>query len=359
MLKGLIDESIINEPDPLKKATGIYKYVQENYIWNGKYEIFNNVSVKDLIKNKSGKVSEINILLHNLLEENEIEVKPVLLSTRENGLPTQIYPVISDFNYLIVHATINDKNYLLDATDDHLSFGEIPFRCLNHYGRLMDFDKGSYYIDIQPEKTSVKIQRVELELDENEDLVGSIDSRSSGYHALPLKKRYYSNKQDYLKGYENKYPNITFLDHSVSDEDKTSFEFLETFEVENHVDHIAGNLYINPFLFKFFTENPFKLQERTYPIDFGYKDAFLYNLKINYGENYEVLESPNDLGYSLLNNKGSILLSTKIQDNSLLLFFKFNFNEALYDPIYYDSIKEFFAKIVDIQKNSLIVLKKK
>ena len=49
------------------------------------------------------------------------------------------FPVISDFNYLIVQATIDDKTYLLDATDNYLSFGEIPFRCLNSYGRLMDF----------------------------------------------------------------------------------------------------------------------------------------------------------------------------------------------------------------------------
>jgi hypothetical protein len=139
MLKGLIDESIVNEPDLLKKAIGIYKYVQDNYTWDGKYGIFNNVSVKDLIKNKSGKVSEINILLHNLLDEYGIEVMPVLLSTRDNGLPTQIYPVMSDFNYLIVQASIDGKTFLLDATDDYLSFGEIPFRCLNHYGRLMYF----------------------------------------------------------------------------------------------------------------------------------------------------------------------------------------------------------------------------
>ncbi|MGM5471055.1 DUF3857 domain-containing protein [Flavobacteriaceae bacterium LMO-SS05] len=359
MLKELMDDAIKNEPNPLKKATAIYKYVQENYTWNGKYEIFTDVSVKDLIKNKSGKVSEINMLLHNLLDEYGIEVMPVLLSTRNNGFPTQVYPVISDFNYLIVQATINNKNYLLDATDDYLSFGEIPYRCLNHYGRLMDFKKGSYYIDIEPEKSSIIHQRVELVLDENKILKGKIESKSTGYHALPLKKEYFSNKSRYLKVYENKYNNITFLDHSVTDEDKTSFEFLETFDVEYNPDHIVGNLYINPFLFKFFTENPFKLQERTYPIDFGYKDAFLYSLKINYNDNYEVIESPGDFAYPLPNNKGMIVLSSKVRDHSVLLYLKFNFNEALYGPEYYDSLKKFFSKIVDIQKNTLIILKKK
>ena len=121
MLKGLIDNAIMNEPDTLKKATAIYKYVQENYTWNGKYEMFNDVSVKDLIKNKSGKASEINMLLYDLLDDNGIEVMPVLLSTRDNGLPTQLYPVISDFNYFLVQTTINNNTYLLDATDKYLT----------------------------------------------------------------------------------------------------------------------------------------------------------------------------------------------------------------------------------------------
>ena len=359
MLKGLIDNSISNETDPLKKAMAIYNYVLENYTWNGKHQIFTDVSVKDLIKNKSGKASEINILLHNLLEENGIQVLPVLLSTRDNGFATQIYPVLSDFNYLLVQAKIDNETYLLDATDKYLSFGEIPFKCLNHYGRLMDFDKGSYYIDIVPKKTSIVHYKVELNLDQNNNLTGTIDSKTSGYHALSLKRKYFGNKQEYLNDFENKYNNFTFLDHKVSNEDKTSYEFLETFNIEYNFDDIAGNLYINPFLFKFFTENPFKLQERTYPIDFGFKDAFLYTLKLNLDDSFEIVEKPEDQTLTLPNNKGSLVLSSNIQDNSVLLYFKFNFNESLYGPEYYDYLKKFMAKIVDIQKNSLLYIKKK
>jgi hypothetical protein len=71
------------------------------------------------------------------------------------------------------------------------------------------------------------------------------------------------------------------------------------------------------------------------------------------------VESPVDVNYPLPNNKGSIILSSKIQDNSVLLYFKFNFNDSLYGPEYYDYLKKYLGKIVDIQKNTLIVLKKK
>ncbi|MGB1308689.1 MAG: DUF3857 domain-containing protein, partial [Oceanihabitans sp.] len=137
--KSLLSSELINETDPLIKATKIYEYVQNNYTWNKKYNIFNDISVKKLIKEKSGNVSEINALLHNLLKDNDIQVNPILISTRNNGLPTKIYPVISDFNYILIQATIDGKEYLLDATDPFLSFGQIPFRCLNQYGRILDF----------------------------------------------------------------------------------------------------------------------------------------------------------------------------------------------------------------------------
>jgi uncharacterized protein YjhX (UPF0386 family) len=357
-IKGLLDTSIENEEDLLKKATAIYKHVQDNYTWNEEYHIFKDVSVKDLIANKSGKVSEINILLHNLLETQGIDVKPVLLSTRKNGAVTKVFPVMTEFNYLIVQATINGTTYLLDATDKYLSFGEIPFRCLNEDGRLLDFKNTSSWIDIKPSRISTIHYRVDLNLEENETLSGKINTTASGYHALSLKKSYYANNEDYLKKYRNKYNTIEFVDHKVTSEDKMSFEFLEEFDIEYATENVGENLYIDPFLFKFFTENPFKLQERSYPIDFGYEDAYIYTFRINLDENYEVLEKPEDLKLILPNNKGLLIFTSKIQDNSILLYFKFNFTETIYNPEYYDSLKNFMSTIVNIQKNSLIVLKK-
>ena len=343
----------------LEKARAIYNYVQKTYTWNEKYDIFTDVSVKDLIKEKSGNVSEINILLHNLLLEHDIKVKPILLSTRNNGFSTKIFPVMSDFNYLINHVTIDNKTYFLDATDNHLSFGELPFRCLNQYGRLLDFKEGSSWIDIIPDKVSTIQYRFDLSLKENEELSGFIDVISNGYHALPLKRSYFENPENYLKSYKNKYASIEFSNHTVSTEEKTSYDFNERFEIQTETEIIGDKIYFNPFLIKNFDENPFKLQERTYPIDFGFKDAYLYSFKIQIDDAYQIIETPKELSFTLPNNKGLILFTTKNEGNTILIYFKFNFNDTIYEPEYYPYLKEFFSKIVDTQKNSLIVLKKK
>ncbi len=354
-----LDHPFDKSQNDLEKAKAIYSYVQKNYTWNEEYNIFKDVSIKNLLKEKSGNVSEINMLLHNLLEENDISVMPILLSTRNNGFPTKIYPVISDFNYLINQVIIDDNAYFLDATDKYLSFGELPFRCLNEYGRVIDFKKGSYWIDIVPEKISTMQHRFELSMTSDDILKGSIGVVRNGYHALNVKKAYYENPESYLKFYKDTYPSIQFINNKVTSEDKTSYDFNEQFEIEMGTEVIGDKIYLNPFLFNNFKDNPLKLQERTYPIDFGFKDAYLYAFKIEIDDSYEILELPKDASFSLPNKKGTILLSTKVDDHTITMYHKINFNDSMYESEYYPYLKEFFSQIVDIQNNSLIVLKKK
>jgi hypothetical protein len=356
--KDLLNENIINENDPLKRAKAIYEFVQKNYTWNEKFRIFGDVSVKELVKDRSGNVSEINILLHNLLEANTIEVKPILLSTRNNGFATRIFPVLSDFNYLILQATIEGQTFMLDATDNYLSFGQLPFRCLNQYGRLLDFKEGGSWVDLEENQMSVNKYRVRLNIDDNQNLNGTINGNMTGYHAINAKKNYFSNPENYLNSFIKKFPSVEFSNHQSNTENKTEAEFSETFEIEQALETVGDNLYINPFLITFFDENPFKLQERTYPIDFGYKDAYIYSVELN-TENYDVVDIPKTINLSLPNRTGTLIFSTTVNENSVLLYFKFNFKEAIYDSTYYDALKNYFSTIVDIQKNSLIVLKKK
>lgn len=360
-LKDLLTPEIINETDALKKTQAVYQYMQKNYTWNGDYKIFKDVSVKDLINTNSGNVSSINILLHNILREADIDVKPVLLSTRDNGFPTTIYPVISDFNYLIVQATIDGNTYFLDATDKFLTFGELPYRCLNLIGRTLDFKEGSGWVDIAPKYFTTTMYNSELTIKNDATVSGIVRGKKTGYHALTAKKAYFPNNDEYISNLEDKYPNLEISNHEVSSESQTSNDFTETYNVDFEFDNADANmLYVNPFIIKFFTTNPFKLQERSYPIDFGYADAYFYTLKLNFDpEVYEVSENPEIVNLTIPNNKGIVTFSSSIKENYVQLMFKIRFKDAIYPPEYYPYLKELMNKVVDIQTNSLILFKKK
>jgi len=358
-LDGLVASVITNKNDKLTTAKEIYKFVQDNYTWNGDYKIFNDdASIKNIIKSNSGNVAEMNLLLHNLLEEHGIDVKPVLLSTRENGFPTRLFPVISEFNYIIVQTTIDGETYLLDATDDYLSFGELPFRCLNQDGRLLDFKNGSEWITIEANKTSAIQYQVDLKL--SDDLVkGDVTAKHIGYDALPKKKKFFKNEKAYTEDIADMQTDITINDHQVETLAKNAEEFVETYQIELHdSNHSDDMIYMNPFIYKFFKNNPFKLQERTYPIDFGYKKSYVYSVQIDYGDAYEVIETPKDINGKLPNDTGDIILKSTVNEGKLILFFKLSFKESLYNPGYYSTLKAYIDKVLDVQSNSLVVLKK-
>ncbi len=351
----ILNEGILNEVEPLIQVKSVYNHIQNNYTWNNKYRIFKDVSIKNLIQEKSGNVSSINILLHNILKELGHDVNPVLASTRNHGHITKMFPVISDFNYLIVQVKVNGKAYLLDATDPLLNFGQLPFRCLNSYGRLMDFKNGSSWIDIATNKSSLYAIRNELTLTKDKSITGSYSSNFTGQHGLNHKKRYKSNS--YLDKLRDKYPNVTIENFNVD----INENFKQTFDFTlDDVDFSGQNLYLNPFTFPIFKENPFKLQERTYPIDFGYKDSFLYSVKINFDPKiYDVIDLPKKTILKVPNNVALIVISTTVFEKSINLNFKLDFKEPIYSSNYYPYLKELLNKAVDLQTNSLIVLKKR
>ena len=259
----------------------------------------------------------------------------------------------------LINAEIEGKNYLLDATDKFLAFGQIPYYCLNQYGRVLDFKKGSYWIDIDTGISSTKLYKTVLNVDEDYGLTGSVENSLKGYPALYQKKKYFINPSEYIKNIQDKVSTIKLSDHKVSTTELDSETFNQTFNVSLYPERIGDQLYINPFLFSFFDENPFKLQERTYPIDFGFKDVYQHSIRINIPDDYEVTDLPKDVTKKLPNNTGELVFNAIKEDNAVNLFFKYDFKESIYNSQYYKYLKYYLSVVLDIEKNTLIVLKKK
>ena len=356
LAKGLFDESINGETDELKKAKAIFSSVQEQYTWNGKYRVFEDVSLRNLIKERSGNIGEINSLLHNALVAQNIEAYPILVSTRNNGLVTKLYPVISDFNYLIVLARIDGKDYFLDASDNFLSFGQVSFRSLNQYGRLIDFNNESRWIDIKSPVVSSKKYLFQISLNDENQLSGKVKIRNSGYHALKSRKEYFTDKESFLDNFEEANDNLEIESHEVSTLKETESDFNATLDFKTSLNSIGNTIYLNPYLLKFFTKNPFQLQRRSYPVDFGYKDVFSYSAVIHVDDIYAIKEIPEPRTLSLPNRAATFTSQYSKTGQTIQIHFKLSFNQVIYDPEYYFGLKKIMSSVVDAQMNDLIVL---
>ncbi len=357
-----VPESLVKEGDALTRAKNIYSFIQKHYTWNGQFGIYGNNRVKEAFNLKKGNIAEINMSLINLLNAADIKTNLVLLSTRNKGLPKQEHPVMSDFNYLIAKVDIDGKEYLLDASDKISPFGMLPFRCLNYWGRVMDFKNESHWYPIKAEernKFSV-VAQINFNLDE-EMAHGTFDQITLGYDAV--------NKRTAIRDY-SKEAYLQSMEKGIrGDFDITSYKFLEDrsddkrtwerFEFELKNIQNSNMLYFNPFVFTFFEKNPFTLEERNYPIDFGFTRVYSYQAKIEFPEGYEVQELPQKRELVLDGNKGALNFFYLLDNNKLSISFDLSLNSAYYNADSYDDLKGLFKEVTDVQNNSLIVLKRK
>ena len=107
---------------PYQKMKTIYKYVQDNMAWNEYLGIWAFDGVKSAWKDKKGTVGEINLILVNLLRDADLKAHPILVSTHDNGVVntsdagTLYAPGYYQFNKVMAYVEVNDKVYVLDAT---------------------------------------------------------------------------------------------------------------------------------------------------------------------------------------------------------------------------------------------------
>ncbi len=354
-------EIITGKESDLTRAIKLYRFVKAHYNWNGKFGIFRNNNVKKAFEEGLGNVAEINITLINLLNASGIDTDLALISTRMHGLPKKSHPVMSDFNYVVAKTEIDGETYLLDATEKEMPFGMLPYRCLNYYGRVMDLDGDSYWMDIEPEKLNGRTVRVNLELDlMNSSVKGKFDEISKGYDAyLKRKKIAELSHEDYLAAIENEYIDGFFINqYKVDEEQSDEKNWVEHFTFQLEDLEFSKTIYFNPFIIRFFKDNPFRAETRSYPVDFGYQRKFNYMANIEVPVGYTIKELPKPVNLALPDGSGVLQYNTTELNGKIMVVFSLQLRSTQYSNVGYDYLKKLFSSAVANQNQSYIVLEK-
>ncbi|WP_299531782.1 DUF3857 domain-containing protein [Ulvibacterium sp.] len=357
-----VPEKLLIEGDELTRAKNIFEFVQQHYAWNKQYSSYGKARVKEAFDAGKGNAWEINMSLINLLNAANIPTNLMLLSTRKRGLPTKVHPVMSNFNYVVAKTEIDGKSYLLDATDKYMPFGFLPFRALNHYGRVMDFKNDSYWYDIRPQTKNRHQVRAQIKFDPEENkAVGVFDAVSTGYNAINMHKTLNEkSEEEYLDSVEEEISGnfaITSYELVQQRTDKQGVSQRFKFEIE---DVLNGDMaYLNPFFIQFFNRNPFQLDERNYPIDFGYPRNYRYQIIFTIPDGYAIQEFPENKSIALGDTLATLKFYSTGNTSQISFSFELALNSSYFNEKDYQALKSLFKEAVDIQKNSLVVLKKK
>jgi hypothetical protein len=363
--KDIVDDHvkllIEGERDPLLKAKKVYDFIKGWYRWDEVYSKFSEFGIKKAFDKKTGNVGDINLSLIAALRYAGLNVEPVILSTRAHGIPTELHPVLSDFNYVIAKVNIGDKIYLADATDDFHPFGVIPERCLNGKGRVLGEDQ-SYWIDLRPADRAKQLSMLTLKLEKDGTITGTLQTTYLGYEAISRRKKIYSfdTQQEYITDLDNSLKRIEIKKFEIKDADNIEKPLVQKLEIEVplNADPEAGNFLFNPFLLGKWEENPFKSSERLYPVDFGTPQEFVTILTLEYPINLEILNIPENAGLSLPNTGGRYVYKVENTGNKFTLHHSLTIGKTVFTSREYHYLKELFNRIIQIQNEDLIFKKK-
>ncbi|MCF6307088.1 MAG: transglutaminase-like domain-containing protein [Flavobacteriaceae bacterium] len=355
-----IPANILSITNDLEKAKAIYTFIQEHYNWNGHTGVFSEARVKSAFEKGSGSSSEINLSLINALNAASLDAKIVLLSTRNQKLPNDKYPIITDFNYTLVFLSINETDYILDASGKYIPFGIIPYRALNLKGRVMDFKNSSYWIPIEPHNKNVDFINAQLIINDDESITGIVNETHTGYKAMYKREEINANSEkDYIHSKSNKLIDFEISEYAIIDKDDLNKPIKEKYKVNFIPEEIADQFFIYPyFLQNNFSENPFKLKERNYMVELGYPFSNIYMLTIDLNNKYEVVELPKNKKINLAGDAGECTVLYSHKNGKINLRFNFKLNEFRFHSEQYLDLKDFFNQVIEIQTKEAIVLKR-
>ena len=293
-----------------------------------------------------------------MLRHAGLDANPILISTRSNGIP--VYPSHSAFNYVIAGVQLPSGLVMLDATEKYSLPNVLPVRDLNWIGRLIRKDGSSMEVDLMPTTHAKEVVNMQFSIEPTGKITGMLRKQLTNHEALNYRDKYLVlNEESYLDKLENEHNNIEvdkYVRQNATDLSQPlieSYEFIDTKSMEM----INDKIYVNPFLFLSLSENPFKQESRTYPIDFTYPNQTKYNIMIDVPAGYAVETLPQMTSIATGEGMGSFKYVIGETNNKIQVSMTLDLNNSIVSATYYDVIKYFFQTFVDKQ-NEKIVLRK-
>lgn len=342
----------------LEKIANIYQFVKSKVKWNGYYGKYPDAGVRKAYKEGTGNSADINLMLTSMLRSAGVEAHPVLVSTRNNGVP--IFPTSRGFNYVVSVAYIGEKHVLLDATEQYGVPNILPVRALNWNGRIVRSNGSSSWISMTSPEPALEDHNVNAKINVGEGIVeGLIRSKYENLNALNFRKRYNVLKDEEVQSKLEEDYNIEIENFRINNKTALGKPIVRMvkFSSEDLLEEINNKLYINPLLFFTSSVNPFKSEERKFPVDFSspWKDSYVISFAIP--EGYAVESLPETIAIGMSDDIGVFKFQVKQVGNKINVMSIIQFNQGKINPTHYKELKDFYKKMIDKEAEKIILVK--
>lgn len=354
-----MQEAIKDAKTNIDKAKNIYAYLRDRMTCSNYNSLYAGKPLKQVLNNKSGSESEINLILTAMMNKAGLKADPIMLSTRSHGYAVGLYPLMNKFNYVICRVEIDGQYYYLDASHRRLGFGRLETEAYNGFAQVID--EAASTLDLSADSLhETKLSSVVIINDDKGNLTGTMKQAPGYYESYDLrdfikdngKQRLFDDiKKDFTMDMEIKDPLIDSLEKY---EDPLAIQY--DFDIKSNGEDI---LYVSPMFSEGLKENPFKSSVRTFPVEMPYTKDETYLLRMDVPTGYITDELPKPIMLALNdNNDGFFEYVISESDGVIMMRSRICLKRAIYAPEEYNTLREFYNMIVK-KHNEQIVFKKK
>ena len=236
----------------------------------------------------------------------------------------------------------------------------LPLRVINWSGAIIREDKTVDFVDLSSLAVAIQDSNLSYKIDEEGFIEGMNRTKYSNLMAINYRnEKGDEDEEDVISDIEAENDDIEILNFRVSNIDDLSKPIVEMykFEKEDGVELIADKMYISPLLFLATDKNPFKLDNREYPVDFGtpWQDKIVVSITVP--EGYVVESVPENIAIDLSDDLGKFVYSVKTAGNKIQVISLFEINEGVIPANYYKELKSIFNELVKKQTEKIVLVK--
>ncbi|WP_298506111.1 DUF3857 domain-containing protein [uncultured Maribacter sp.] len=341
-----------------EKLEAVFTHVQARMNWNNIYGYSTDEGVKKAYDLKTGNVADINLMLVSMLRAAGLNAKPVLVSTRSNGVP--LFPTRYGFNYVVAVVNTNGKNIFLDATSKYNKPNMLPIRALNWAGRIVNEGGLSSSVSLLPDHKSTESVMMMASISNEGNLEGKIRRNCRDYVAYKFRINNSELAEDsYLEKLEEAYNGIEISEYSIDNKKIPNKPVVEnfSFNLEDAAEILGDKMYVSPLLWFTQKENPFKTEKRDYPIDYGYPWEDKHMITIKIPEGYQVEFIPQSINVSVGDGLGNFKYSLSKTPIGLQISSSLSLNKAIISPQDYQGLKDFYTAVIEKQTEKVVLSK--
>lgn len=360
-LKG--EEQIIEQAknlEPKEKIDFIFKKVQELMVCYDNDNLFAEQPVYDAWLRKKGNATEINLIVCRLLTQAGLVTSPMAVSTNPNRRIEQGDPQTEKFDRTVGYVTLNERNYVLDASEKDNKWYQIPFDLLNTYGLYMNVEKPSTgLIMIEDNVPARDAIFVNAEVLPEGKMFGTTQISSFSYNKIDKLLLYDKlGEKKYTESLSRENNDLKIDSIKFQNKEKDTIPLIQniTFKL-NLPSSDDSYIYFNPNLFTGLNNNPFLSKDRFTNVDFKYLNNYIISGRYKLPQGYKIEALPKSI--SLLMPDTSIKFKRIVaeQEGYIMIRYLIDFKKSYYIKEDYPLLFAFYKKMYEML-NEQIILKK-